>query len=159
MAQRVPREDNHNWDQEIDLRRGTISLGREQKRRFSYILQFDYSDDEKSWRSQALCRDMDTDLFFPERGEGILEAFMVCQGCAVRHECLESALASGKDSEGVRGGLTPHERREVRAEWVQGISLAKLVAERDAKRQKKLAKAQTRERMFREAERRAKDED
>lgn len=159
MAQRVPREENYNWDQGIDLRRGAIPLGREYKRQVSYILQFDYPEEEKSWRTRALCKDMDTDLFFPERGEGILGAFMVCQGCSVRMECLESALTSGKDSEGVRGGLTPHERREVRVAWEQGIALGKLVAERDAKRKKKLTKAQTRERMLREAERRGEDED
>jgi WhiB family redox-sensing transcriptional regulator len=70
------------------------------------------------WRAAAACRTVDPDLFFPIGTTGpaflqILEAKAVCQGCAVREECLEWALETGQ-SIGVWGGTSENERRALR---------------------------------------------
>lgn len=49
----------------------------------------------QDWVKQAACRGMDTNFFFPERGEicktnNPIKA--VCDRCPVRRECLEYAL-------------------------------------------------------------------
>lgn len=69
----------------------------------------------REWRSQAACRDVDPELFFPVADSGPLvewqvqEAKAVCDGCPVRAECLAFALRALTD--GIAGGLTPAERR------------------------------------------------
>jgi len=66
-----------------------------------------------SWRRQAACRDMDTDIFFPLTDEEAGPAKAVCATCPVRAECLQFALAS-RQHDGVWGGLTETERRRLR---------------------------------------------
>lgn len=66
-----------------------------------------------SWRREAACREMDTDVFFPLTDEEAGPARAVCATCPVRAECLEFALASGQH-DGVWGGLTETERRRLR---------------------------------------------
>jgi WhiB family redox-sensing transcriptional regulator len=56
---------------------------------------------------------VDPDLFFPERGASTKEAKAVCQGCVVREDCLEYALANGEKF-GIWGGLSERERRRIR---------------------------------------------
>lgn len=76
-------------------------------------------DDATSWRSDALCRGVETDLFFPagELGEEPVQqaeaAKAVCMRCPVRQECLEYALATDQPF-GVWGGTTEAERRSIR---------------------------------------------
>ncbi len=70
------------------------------------------------WRSMALCRDTDPDLFFPVGTTGlaldqIAAAKAVCMQCGARQECLDYALDSNQDS-GVWGGLSEEERRDIR---------------------------------------------
>ncbi len=57
-----------------------------------------------TWRRDAVCRGMDPDLFFPERGEAADLAVATCARCAVREECFAYALAHGEKF-GVWGGL------------------------------------------------------
>lgn len=74
------------------------------------------SDDvvnDKSWQAYANCLGVDPDLFFPERGASTKEAKAVCQGCVVREECLEYALANGEKF-GIWGGMSERERRRIR---------------------------------------------
>ena len=71
-----------------------------------------------NWRQSAACSTVDPDLFFPIGTTGpallqIEEAKAVCQGCAVRAECLEWALETGQDT-GVWGGTSESERRTLR---------------------------------------------
>lgn len=71
------------------------------------------------WQDHAACRYEDPELFFPIGTAGpALEttdkAKAVCHSCLVRKQCLELALSSGQDS-GVWGGLTPTERRVLKA--------------------------------------------
>lgn len=70
------------------------------------------------WRSRAICRDTDPDLFFPVGTTGhalvqIDRAKQVCGECPVRVECLEFALETNQDS-GIWGGTSEEERRAIR---------------------------------------------
>lgn len=58
---------------------------------------------------------MDTNLFFPSRGDSCVAAKEVCAGCPVRQECLEFALAE-REVYGVWGGTSERERRRMRRE-------------------------------------------
>lgn len=69
----------------------------------------------ENWRSAAICRDADPDLFFPVSGSGkSLEqaerAKAICASCPVRPSCLAFALRTGQ-AHGIWGGLTEEERR------------------------------------------------
>lgn len=70
-------------------------------------------DDDNGWQLSANCLGVDPDLFFPERGASTKEAKAVCQGCEVRADCLEYALANGEKF-GIWGGLSERERRRIR---------------------------------------------
>ena len=63
------------------------------------------------WRSQAACRGLDPELFFPKRGERVGAAKAVCARCPVCAECLELGL---EEHLGVWGGTTEYERRRIR---------------------------------------------
>jgi WhiB family redox-sensing transcriptional regulator len=71
-----------------------------------------------SWRSDALCRDTDPELFFPvgTTGQALVQidhAKRVCGECSVRGACLDFAIATNQDS-GIWGGLSEDERRNIR---------------------------------------------
>lgn len=72
----------------------------------------------RNWRSDALCTQVDPDLFFPETDRGaayekqVADAKRVCAGCPVRQQCLDYALRSLGD--GIAGGTTPDERAALR---------------------------------------------
>jgi WhiB family transcriptional regulator, redox-sensing transcriptional regulator len=74
---------------------------------------------EHNWRLRAACRDVDSELFFPEgsRGpalESAARAKQICAACPVRARCLDWALTHGAHH-GVWGGRTEDERRSARA--------------------------------------------
>ncbi len=71
------------------------------------------TDKDNGWELAANCLSVDPDLFFPERGASTKEAKAVCQGCDVRKDCLEYALANGEKF-GIWGGLSERERRRIR---------------------------------------------
>lgn len=74
------------------------------------------------------CVGMDTNLFFPIKGESNKEALEACNGrpdqpgrqgrppCPVRQECLEYALSLPSLSIGIWGGTSQRERRRLRME-------------------------------------------
>jgi hypothetical protein len=71
---------------------------------------------EWSWRRSAACRVSELN-WFPEDEVGVAACVSVCEACPVRHDCLTAALAETSrsyDEVGVRGGLTPKERRVLR---------------------------------------------
>lgn len=74
---------------------------------------------ETDFRHRAACRSADPESFFPAETTGrryearVLTAKAVCDGCPVRSECLNWALAELPD--GIAGGMTPDERRTERA--------------------------------------------
>lgn len=70
------------------------------------------------WHSQAACRDVDPELFFPtgETAPAIVrteEAKAVCARCPVLDTCLRWAMDNGLE-DGVWGGLSESERRNLR---------------------------------------------
>lgn len=65
---------------------------------------------EESWRSQALCAQIDAEIFFPDKGGSSKSAKRICSMCPVRLECLQEARDAGERF-GVWGGLSERERR------------------------------------------------
>ena len=69
--------------------------------------------DTDVWRPMAACRAEPTGLFFPDTEAQAGPAKAVCEGCPVRAECLDFAMAT-RQEDGVWGGLTGMERRRLR---------------------------------------------
>ncbi len=72
----------------------------------------------RRWRDRAACRRVDPELFFPAAESGrahdaqVAAAKAVCAWCPVVDPCLDDALARIPD--GIAGGRTAHERRQLR---------------------------------------------
>ena len=86
------------------------SKGREAVREL-YVLEEEA--EENGWQERALCAQTDPEAFFPEKGGSTREAKRICQGCDVRSECLEYALAHDERF-GIWGGLSERERRKLK---------------------------------------------
>lgn len=70
----------------------------------------------RQWKRQAQCLEMETEMFFPSRGDspaGLKKARKTCSKCRVSEECLAYAL-SNAEAFGIWGGLTERERRLVK---------------------------------------------
>jgi WhiB family transcriptional regulator, redox-sensing transcriptional regulator len=65
------------------------------------------------WMSDALCAQVDDDLFFPKQGGSVTGAKSVCARCPVRQKCLDYALDNGERYV-IWGGLSELERRKVK---------------------------------------------
>lgn len=63
-----------------------------------------------AWTEQALCAQVDAELFFPETGLTSRTARSVCRRCDVRTDCLAYAIDNGI-REGVWGGMSERQRR------------------------------------------------
>lgn len=70
-------------------------------------------DGRDAWVAEAICSQVDPEIFFPRQGEKPDAAKSVCAQCPVRLGCLDDALRNGED-DGVRGGLTSNERKALR---------------------------------------------
>ena len=68
---------------------------------------------EMKWRERAACRDLDTDIFFPDSEADAGPALEVCAVCPVRMECLEWAIET-RQHDGIWGGATETERKRIR---------------------------------------------
>ncbi len=66
------------------------------------------------WVLQGLCAQVDSEMFFPEKGGSSNQAKGVCQRCPVRAECLEYALENNEQF-GIWGGKSERERRKLSA--------------------------------------------
>jgi WhiB family redox-sensing transcriptional regulator len=76
------------------------------------------SSADYSWRSMAICKGTDPDLFFPvgTTGQALLQiarAKEVCSECPVQVDCLDYAIETNQDS-GIWGGLDEEQRRAIR---------------------------------------------
>jgi WhiB family redox-sensing transcriptional regulator len=71
------------------------------------------TETEPLWQTEAACRGLDPDLFFPVWGASATEAKAVCATCPVAAECLEFALANGEHF-GIWGGVPERQRRTMR---------------------------------------------
>lgn len=81
-----------------------------------------------SWRYEAKCKDVDTDLFYPPRDrrlyKGIADqAKAICWGtgeddpeCPVRRQCLWYAI-SMEDTHGIWGGMSHRERSHLQRKF------------------------------------------
>jgi WhiB family transcriptional regulator, redox-sensing transcriptional regulator len=83
--------------------------------------------EDRNWRLDAACADVDPELFFPETGQvpQAAQAKAVCAGCAVRGPCLEAALHGPQahdDHTGIFAGTTAKERVALRgrASYAEG---------------------------------------
>ncbi|WP_406083080.1 WhiB family transcriptional regulator [Micromonospora zamorensis] len=64
------------------------------------------------WRDDALCQQVDPEIFYPDKGESTAPAKSICSRCDVRTECLKAAL-DRREQFGVWGGLSERERRQL----------------------------------------------
>ena len=62
--------------------------------------------DVTRWLDRAACAGHDPALWFPAGGASADEAVAICEGCPVRMECFEFAVAERFDV-GIWAGLTP----------------------------------------------------
>lgn len=69
------------------------------------------SNTEK-WTEQARCREVDSELFFPDRGSSTRQAKSVCANCEVKAECLAYAMLH-RIGPGVWGGTSDFDRRKM----------------------------------------------
>jgi WhiB family redox-sensing transcriptional regulator len=70
------------------------------------------SEREGSWHDAAICAQVDTELFFPEKGGSDKIPKRICAQCPVSAECLAYALRY--DMSGVWGGTSGAERRRLK---------------------------------------------
>lgn len=68
---------------------------------------------EREWIKRAACRGMDTNIFFPERGDNaaVELAKSVCNQCAVRDQCREYG---DMERYGFWGGVSVRKRSRAR---------------------------------------------
>lgn len=64
------------------------------------------------WVTEALCAQVDNEIFFPDKGGSVREGKQVCAQCPVAAECLDYALANNERF-GIWGGLSERERRKL----------------------------------------------
>lgn len=86
------------------------------QRRGAHLPRASFYQRDVSWHADARCAEIDTDLWFPDKGESTKEAKGVCAACPVRAECLEYALDINERF-GVWGGTSERERRRLNKQW------------------------------------------
>nr|WP_246242764.1 MULTISPECIES: WhiB family transcriptional regulator [Flexivirga] len=64
------------------------------------------------WQADALCRQTDPEIFFPEKGGSTKDAKRICHSCPVAAECLDQALANDERF-GIWGGVPERRRRKL----------------------------------------------
>lgn len=63
------------------------------------------------WTQFGSCVGKDPEWWFPEENKGASKGKQVCKGCPVRVECMVWGF---QEPHGTWGGLTRHERRDMR---------------------------------------------
>lgn len=66
-----------------------------------------------AWTEQAICAQVDPELFFPEKGGATTAAKQLCAGCPVRTDCLNYAVEHNIRF-GIWGGLAERDRRHLK---------------------------------------------
>lgn len=79
-------------------------------------------DQQHEWQDDALCAQVDPEIFFPEAQANYSKALAVCKLCDVVEQCLAYALKTEppyRDRHGVFGNKTPNERRILAGEKIR----------------------------------------
>ena len=80
---------------------------------------------------EAICRGLDSDTMFPERGDSIKVLREACRACPARSECLVLALRNG-ERHGVWGGLSGKTLTSLRVRgWVEHVGEEYFYDDRD----------------------------
>ncbi|MFV8301254.1 WhiB family transcriptional regulator [Mycolicibacterium fortuitum] len=74
---------------------------------------FEHLINREPWQAEGICRQVDPEIFFPEKGQSTKDAKRVCANCPVAAECLEYALVNGERF-GIFGGYSERERRQMK---------------------------------------------
>mgnify|MGYP001250654885 FL=1 len=81
---------------------------------------------DKDWSNRAMCKNLETEVFFPSRGEAVTPIKIICKSCPVVKPCLEYAMKSGEKF-GIWGGTSERDRRKMRGlrgrQRIKGITL------------------------------------
>lgn len=72
-----------------------------------------FADIHVDWRTAALCREVDPEIFYPPPGLQPREAKAICGRCPALDDCRAFALDTG-EVWGVWGGMSEAERAKVR---------------------------------------------
>lgn len=82
---------------------------------------------DRDWMVDAVCKGVDTELFFPERGDNksVEEAKAICARCPVQSQCGEYGIS---EVYGFWGGVSPMKRRAERVRRRKGKPPIDLVA-------------------------------
>jgi len=103
------------------------------------------------WKLEAACRGLQTNLFFPEKGDQhtLKTALEICNGtddtepCPVKQQCLDWILTTfnrDEDMYGIYGGLLPAQRVKLRKPSVHvPVAVTRDRIERDNPREQALA--------------------
>lgn len=76
------------------------------------LMQMEYAPGH--WIEDAICGQTDPEIFFPEKGVSGAAAKLICRRCPVVNQCLDYAVNAPMLLEGVWGGTTALQRREMR---------------------------------------------
>lgn len=79
------------------------------------------SSEVYDWRDDALCREVDADGFFVEKGGSTVAIKRICKACPVKQECLEYAF-DNDERYGVWGGTSERERARMKREQNQAAA-------------------------------------
>lgn len=75
-----------------------------------------------AWHARAACRGMGTEIFFPTDQVTLVRANRVCEGCPVRAECAEFALAH-PSLKGIWAGMSERGRARTRKDALDAHGL------------------------------------
>src|SRR5690625_3869896 len=67
-----------------------------------------------AWMKEALCAQVDAEIWFPTKGGSNKLARSICAQCPVKAECLEYSLTLEDNPWGIWGGTSMKDRYELR---------------------------------------------
>lgn len=74
---------------------------------FSEHITFD-----EEWKKLAECKGLNTEIFYPSDGLGVIAAKKICAMCVVKQNCLDYAIKHQHIS-GVWGGASERDRKRI----------------------------------------------
>ncbi|APD18216.1 WhiB family transcription factor [Mycobacterium phage Hammy] len=76
----------------------------------------------EDWEADALCAQVDPELFFPNKGQSTKEAKRICAACPVLEKCRERALSFDGEVFGIWGGTTGADRKLIKRQAREGAA-------------------------------------